>query len=54
MHRKRGTFELHDKLFPLDDDYTFDFKDRVGVERLYDSVYFDEPVEWKPFGVELC
>ena len=33
------------QLFPLDDDYTFDFKDRVGVERLYNSVEFDEPVE---------
>ena len=29
------------QLFPLDDD----FKDRVGVERLYNSVEFDEPVE---------
>ena len=32
------------QLFPLDDDQTFDFKDRVGVERLYNSVEFDEPV----------
>ena len=31
------------QLFPLDDDYTFDFKDRVGVERLYNWVEFDEP-----------
>ena len=31
------------QLFPLDE--TFDFKDRVGVKRLYNSVEFDEPVE---------
>ena len=32
------------QLFPLDDDETFDFKDRVGVERLYNSAEF-QPVE---------
>ena len=50
MHWKRVTCELHDsywewtawQLFPLDDDQTWDFKDRVGdwvaVELLYNSV----------------
>ena len=33
------------QLFRLDDDQTFDFKDRVDVERLYNWVEFDEPVE---------
>ena len=35
------------RLFPLDDDETFDFRDpvgdRVGVELLFNSVKFDEP-----------
>ena len=43
MHRKRVTCELTAwQLFPLDDDQTCDFKDRVGdwvcVELLYNSV----------------
>ena len=29
----------------VDDDQTCDFKDRVGVEPLYNSVEFDEPDE---------
>ena len=33
------------QLFILDDDQTCDFKDRVGVEPLYNSVEFDDPVE---------
>ena len=43
------------QLFPLDDDQTFDFKDRVGVERLYDSVEFDEELSWssRPVGDEM-
>ena len=36
-HRKRVTCELHE-LFPLDDDQTCDFKDRVDVELLHNSV----------------
>ncbi len=44
MHRKRVTCEqdVIAQLFPLDDDQTCDFKDRVGnrvgVELLYNSV----------------
>ena len=32
------------QLFRLDGSSAFGFKDRVGVERLYNSVEFDEPV----------
>ena len=44
MHRKRVTSELHDSYFRLMTMQTFDFKDRVGDEQLYNSVEFDEPV----------
>ena len=43
MHWKRVTSELHDSYFRLMTIKTFDFKDRVGVERLYNSAEFDEP-----------
>ena len=39
------------QLFPLDDDLTFDFKDPVGVERLYNSVEFES--QWQLRPVEL-
>ena len=44
MYRKRVTSELHDSYFRLMTIKTFDFKDRVGIERLYNSAEFDEPV----------
>ena len=47
MHRKRVTSELHDSYFRLMTIKHSIFKDRVGVERLYNSVEFEEPVEFR-------
>ena len=44
MHRKRVTSELHDSYFHLMTIKHSISKDRVGVERLYNSVEFNEPV----------
>ena len=41
------------QLFLLDDDLTFNFKDRVGVERLYKASWVPEPVELQPVGDEM-
>ena len=44
MHRKRVTSELQDSYFRLMTIKHSISKDRVGVERLNNSVEFDEPV----------